>query len=212
MAAYNSAQQRRIAKLDSDEFYLLGVTVNATDVIYQVSGSQSNLYTLKLTSDRRMTCGCPDALMHCPRQGCVCKHVCYILLRVLRHPDLGPLRADDVETLRRRSALLRTATRDPRLEPGEEPARRPVIGVKAPHAADTRFGDTARVQMDAGDLCPICHDDIVEQDKLHDTNPLVVCPVCKVLVHKRCQKRWLAFDKRKSCCNCRSDVWKAWSP
>lgn len=79
--------QKRFAKLQSDQFYLLSSNVGDKDksLCFDVSGSTGNVYRVNLPGrGRRFSCTCPDASSHARRNNVECKHVLFVVYRVLR--------------------------------------------------------------------------------------------------------------------------------
>lgn len=78
-------QVKRLRKLDSDRFFLLTARVDDQALHFDVSGSTGNVYHVVLSrSTHRFACDCPDASSHARRRGVECKHVLFIIYRVLR--------------------------------------------------------------------------------------------------------------------------------
>lgn len=92
----NAEQRKRFEKLHTDEFYLLQVSREpaaafpddgaAKQIMFRVGivGSTKNVYEALLYTDRSFFCNCPDGKTHAKRHGVQCKHVCFLVQRVLR--------------------------------------------------------------------------------------------------------------------------------
>jgi len=79
--------QKRLGKLQTDQFYLLSSSVGAKDksLCFDVSGSTGNVYRVDLPArGKRFSCNCPDASSHARRHNVECKHVLFVVYRVLR--------------------------------------------------------------------------------------------------------------------------------
>jgi hypothetical protein len=84
-------QFKRAEKLYSEEFYLLDVSKGTQENIhwnFYISGSKKNVYQIKYYNERKLFCNCPDSLVHCVKQGVVCKHICFFMIRVLKNRRL----------------------------------------------------------------------------------------------------------------------------
>jgi hypothetical protein len=85
LSRLSTNQSKRFIKLYSEEFYLL----DYHDETFFISGSQRTVYKLKYYSgERKLFCNCPDNLVHCQKQGTVCKHICFLLIRVFKMYNL----------------------------------------------------------------------------------------------------------------------------
>jgi hypothetical protein len=206
-----TAQRSRLLKLYVDEFYLLDANTDPDPVEdpasvlhrFTISGSTRSLYTVSLRSSGRLHCTCPDAALNCGRLGCVCKHVCFVLFRVLKHGDVAffsrsnVLTREEVDELSRRARRLRTEVDRALLFPG------PGLG----GFGDGGSPDFALGTMDwaaAEEDCPICYAPLGA-----DTTALAFCPTCRNGVHAVCVRKWLSTCPagRKTCVLCRSDAW-----
>ena len=102
-AAVSPAQLSRFKKIYHEPFFVLSARVSpspdwvgvaagdgqavataAGTVRFGVSGSARAVYTVALAPDGACACTCMDAAINCRRARCVCKHVCFVLYRVLR--------------------------------------------------------------------------------------------------------------------------------
>ncbi|KAL2198337.1 hypothetical protein P885DRAFT_67535 [Corynascus similis CBS 632.67] len=163
----------------TQRFYVLSRTVELT-------GSTGNIYTVTIA--RQPTCNCPHAL-----KGNQCKHVVYVLARVLR------AKFEYVYQL----ALLGSELRE--ILEGAPPLQSDEGG----------FGGNGKGKRKPveGD-CPIC---FCEMEGQEGTEPVVWCrAACGQNVHKACFETWAATKRRQAhsggggevtCPYCRS-VWE----
>ena len=92
MAAASPQQLNRIHRMWCDPLYLLDYsTPERNKHVWKVSGSTRNVYTISLFPSCRMFCDCPDMKSHAARQRVVCKHILFVLLRVLGFSRDDPL-------------------------------------------------------------------------------------------------------------------------
>jgi hypothetical protein len=161
---------------------------------FAVLGSTGNVYDVKI--GQQPTCTCPD----CAR-GKLCKHIIFILVKVLHVPrdselvyqnallqselkqifDNAPRAgADVVAKVEVVSAYKRTVGEE---EQVEEKVEVVVVNEKVPE------GD-----------CPICFESITTSEVLDS------CAGCRNYFHKDCLKNWLAV--KQTCCYCRA-LWRS---
>ena len=84
-------QMKRINKLYIDEFFFLRAHETRSEVcwfVYLVSGSTGTEYTVVLETDGGLRCDCPDYNTHCQKHNVVCKHIVFLLFRVLKETSL----------------------------------------------------------------------------------------------------------------------------
>lgn len=80
----------RIDKVNNDELYLLSKSYDGSKFCFDVCGSTKNIYNIKLYNNSKMIfCNCPDARGYAKRNGVICKHSCFILLKVLKLDDIS---------------------------------------------------------------------------------------------------------------------------
>lgn len=190
-----------------DTLFLLERTSDGT---FDVMGRSGNVYGVSILGDGTFTCSCPDARFRCQRLHLHCKHVLFVVLRVLGGST------DDLATPRGVSRLL------------AKDVRRATVAshdVEARYAALIR-GETVpevpRRQPTAEDVCAICYEDLV--DTLPDgaggggggataSPELAFCRYgCGHAVHASCFTHWATARRRAgddvTCVYCRSH----WDP
>lgn len=90
--AVSARQFDRFKRMYCQPFFVLAGEIAADELSFTVSGSEHDAYRLVLgRSTGRIACSCPDACVNCARLGCICKHACFLLYRVLRAVDVSPL-------------------------------------------------------------------------------------------------------------------------
>ncbi|KAG5936603.1 hypothetical protein E4U59_004906 [Claviceps monticola] len=166
------------ARALSQRFYVLTRTRCDTDdcpgELFELAGSTGNVYTVKI--DRMPSCSCPHAL-----KGNQCKHIIYILARVLHAP------LDLVYQL----AFLSMELRE--------------IFAAAPNTGDTSSPlDSTRGQRKAiEDDCPICFSPFDAQSP----ESIVWCrAACGQNIHQECFEMWAKTKtgSQVTCPFCRS--------
>ncbi|KAK4039742.1 E3 ubiquitin-protein ligase Zswim2 [Parachaetomium inaequale] len=184
------------ARATTQRFYVLSRVRNNDDPSHpeetvELTGSTGNIYTV--TVARQPACDCPHA-----RDGNQCKHVVYVLARVLR------AKFEYVYQLALLGAELREIFE----------------GAPSPLADNADGGDSGRVgggkrKPMEGD-CPICFGEMDAATDDDGGEPVVWCrAACGQNVHKGCFETWAATKRRQAgggggevtCPYCRS-VWE----
>ena len=80
-------QHERFQKLFYENLYLLKITDSAHEIIFNVSGSTSNIYMVKIMKSfewNHLCCNCPDSKKWASINGVFCKHILFIIFKVLK--------------------------------------------------------------------------------------------------------------------------------
>ena len=137
-----------------------------------VAGSTGNVYTISI--GLIPSCDCPHA-----KKGNQCKHIIYVMLRVLK------AREEFAYQLALVSSELREVIKNAPPIPGVETDGKDGI--------ETEGQDGNRKPIEGE--CPICYDD------LDDKEAIVYCKLsCGNNVHKQCMQNWRAVSKGKATC------------
>jgi hypothetical protein len=182
-------------------------------LLFRVAGSQGNCYLLSLKADARFECTCPDFETNCFRQGLLCKHICFLLVRVLNISSLsllqeGRLTAEEVLQVYAQSTNMNQASSqilsNQRFKINRIDARAFQVDRSCPGLLDSE--------------CPICCEPFdlqQDQNSQQDGNflrGLSKCPDCAKVVHMNCALRWFARSPTKTCVMCRSKAWIKFGP
>jgi len=236
-------QYKRFRRIYSEPFYVLEMRSVASDnnalaVVVEMSGSRAgSAYRLSISRSGSVTCSCMDASVNCRRIGCVCKHACFLAVRVLRVADAvgfmtggGVLGADGVA-----SAVRRASDGPPAPDAqasGDEDGRLTARFTEAEldrlcddlsshaHVSSARRGhsrslaEPSRVlppDFNAVKRPPSQGDEcpVCYCDLLSGGGPLVGCPDCGNGLHRTCAERWMRHAPRRTCVYCRSTAWAA---
>ena len=190
-------QRTRFERGMHEDIYLLSHDRN---YCFKVSGASRNVYDLKFKKSK-VSCSCPDFYGHAARYGCVCKHVCFIMGKVLGFGmgcDFFDRYVFSDDLWREFQAKYRTISLDNDKYANEEYIRRYT------QMCDMDPEDMYQVkkQPEEDDMCPICFDGMSDN--------LLGCPVCHNAIHKKCMEKWLQMGKN-TCVYCRNTVWRQYS-
>lgn len=188
-------QYKRFRKLTTDSFYFIGAERVADHIHFQMYGSGRDVYTIK-SDCRTFTCNCMDSLFG--RCACVCKHICFILTRVLRYYNVQfytnlCIPETDVSVIQQRAERVVHRMRN-ELDMLDDQMKSLNLD-----ACNTPFLVT---RINPTEQCAICYDTFGD-----NVDILVNCPACKQIFHTTCMTSWLNVSKNKTCVYCRSTVW-----
>ena len=192
-------QQKRFNKLNYESFFLLKVEKNDLGFLLNVSGSTRNVYSIQINQNsRRLECNCPDAKSWALYHNCLCKHVCFILLRMFKeiYNKESKIFKDRVLTLEEYNYISNKLI-EMNINEQEDIVDLELIekfkNLKTdnnPFKSETSLEDK---------MCPICFLDI--------DGASVKCPECRNVLHIECMEKWLEMGN-KTCVYCRSNVWE----
>lgn len=205
------------------------VDARATDshMCFEVLGTTDNSYQVKFAADKgAWSCTCPDYAPRgrMPRHGHRCKHIFFVLARVLHlaideHDTTTLHTIDQVEAAMTAQQVARQFVYDP-TQPLPPPAPRPerkrsdgssptssddseVERDDSPATATAAPAPTARVPQRpfVGDHCCICFDTFAAD------SPVFFCETtCGKSVHRECFQRLVDFKQEPRCPHCRADM------
>ncbi|XVF89171.1 hypothetical protein PTKIN_Ptkin19aG0108500 [Pterospermum kingtungense] len=175
----------RIARALRHPLFLL----QRSDSAFFILGATGNVYTVTLCSTP--TCTCPDRTSPC-------KHILFVLIRVLGVPIDDPcLRR---RTLRpcRLSSLLRAPTSPEALAGARLRERFHQLYSQAKKQGGSSGGVK---EIEEGTVCPVCLDEMDQKGE-----KVVACSTCRNLIHEECLMRWKRSRGRRaaSCVICRA--------
>lgn len=129
-----------------------------------------------------LTCSCKDFIYRSSKLGIVCKHISFIVCKVMRLDNFFmELRLDEGD-LEECLGVLRKA-------------------VCGELDTNSQFKKSKR-ELNKGDACPICYDEYGE-------GVVLSCPDCGNYVHEECVMVWL--ERNQTCVYCRSKSWSTFN-
>lgn len=195
-------QYKRFNKILSEQFYLLQTIPD--ELKFKISGSTQNVYTISIDKNTFIfNCDCPDMKSHCIHKKCLCKHIVFLLIRVLKYYDI-----DIYKELK---------FNHEKFKPFFEKIENSFIddisltnlsltekyNLKINNEKDEITKDKFSPYLHEEEYeCSICY------DLLGFDLKLVGCPTCKQSFHELCINKWLLNSNYKNCVYCRSNIWK----
>lgn len=200
-------QKKRYDKIFYEELYLLDKNYDKNNLIFKISGSTKNLYTVTIYfTNNTIFCDCPDAKSWAKKSGSICKHSCFVLFKVLKSfkPDETEFfnhlqfNKNEMDIIKKNfDRLVITETNDFIDKELIEKYKNLTLGKKITK------DDFAQIRVpNEDDYCIICFD---EFDNTKKNN--IECPVCHNILHQKCMEKWIKMGK-ENCVYCRSDIWK----
>lgn len=167
-----------------------------------VLGATGNVYSVKL--EKRPSCTCPDAA-----KGNTCKHLLFVMLRVLKLPESDPrvwqkaLLTSELEDL-----LNISATNEGVLASQLVRQRFHEMTGTKPESNSPPNEAEKSIQRDLDGDCPVCYEAMATGDG-KPGEPVVFCKICGNNVHRDCFEKWSRSKRstggKVTCIYCRAD-------
>ena len=199
-------QFKRFERMYYEPIFLMNASFGAGGAArFSVSGSRADTYIVSISppgdgdGGGRTSCTCMDWSTNCRRLGCVCKHVCFVLFKVLHLSSADFFvdnRVPESDVTRALEDISRGRVRD------EEDALDHMLdglSLGAPKVVDFV---TAQRAIEDGAECPVCYDTLVDGARENR-----YCPDCRNAIHLKCMRKWISMAARPSCVYCRSSAW-----
>lgn len=198
-------QELRYGRIFYESLYLLNLVHNDNKYIFSISGSTANLYKVTFAAyNGRFYCNCPDSKSHAKRHNALCKHICFVIFKVLKdsvnkdNTDLFKTHSVNVEE---RDKIIGKILKINICEDNDFTNKHLIN--KYEKIKDINPEDLFKVTKDItlDEDCPICY------DELKELTSCAQCPSCRNVLHVKCIKKWLNSGKI-SCPYCRSAAWE----
>jgi len=189
-------QLTRVDKIFCEPLYLLSKKKESNKYMFDVCGSTKNVYKIQIyTTSNMIYCNCPDARSYAKNSGVICKHSCFILMKVLKIPKqvdyfkVYILNTEQMEHINDMFNLLEFAE--------NEFIKMDYID-KYNNLKDSKI----TLKSDTETLCSICYDELEELENTKLNNQ---CNCCSKIFHNNCLNKWLGFGNT-TCPYCRTTI------
>ncbi len=192
----NNLQESRLNRGIKQDLYLLNKKKTEETFIFDVAGSTANLYVITIV-DNTITCNCPD--MKRAHYRYICKHCCFVLLKVLKLELEDEFYKKFIFDEKRMKNVNDKFTEI--IMKNAEYIDKDLIEKYNLSTEDGKSIDfTQNRETGDEDMCIICFSDF-------DHNNNIQCPICRNIIHEDCMKKWLSTGA-SNCIYCRSSIWK----
>jgi hypothetical protein len=191
-----SQQLIRLDKINVEPIYLLTKKHEFNKYTFEVCGSTKNIYKVQIyTTSNMIYCNCPDARSYAKHSGVICKHSCFILVKVLKmirqadYFNIYLLDEEQLEHINHTFHLLEFRDND---------------FIKMDYIDKyknlTDLTDlTITINAETESICPICYDELTEIENKKLNNQ---CICCSKIFHNNCLNKWLSLGNT-TCPYCR---------
>lgn len=134
-------------------------------------------------------CSCPDHKFNSSKKGTVCKHICFVVCKILRYLNRGFFDTKKLPDSEIDKLINKLTTNIGEID-------KSLIKQITKVTLDT-FKNFVK-ELDPDDSCPICFDNYETKDK-------VACPSCHNYIHSECIE--VILENRDNCLWCLDSVW-----
>jgi len=203
-------QKKRINKSLNERFFLVDNTSINDKLCFYICGTTGNIYKITINRNRKnISCNCPDNI-RCKQLKCLCKHCCFILLKVLK---VYIVNSEDylIHCLSNRiSDLFDTLKFSENISENIMNSYQNLLLNLDNSCYDDRITEhyislrgkykdvfhNSKRELNVNDECPICMSEFKNKDLV------INCPSCHNYIHKCCIEDWI--KKKANCPLCRS--------
>jgi len=187
-------QSLRIDKIYDQPIYLLKKNQEDNKFVFEVCGTTKNIYKVQIYKYSKMIyCNCPDAKSYAKQNGVVCKHSCFILLKVLKLINSDDffrmLLFDDkqLEFIKNEFNKLEFTENE-------------YIKMDYVNQFNQLPEDKIIIKKDMETFCLICYDQLEDIENKKFNNQ---CKYCLKIFHNKCINKWLSLGNN-NCPHCRN--------
>ena len=219
-------QHERFQKLFYENLYLLKIQDTCHEINFNVCGSTSNIYQVKILKSfewNNVFCNCPDSKKWANVHGVVCKHILFIIFKVLKlfsyENILSTIKVgDQAELFLEKRKLYKdyievisvfldvfNFEKDTEFMKLEYVNKFNKLKDKVDQKVNDNKEDSENNKLvpkdDSISHCLICFEDF-DKDTILSREVNSQCLICKTIFHIGCLTKW--FSHNKSCPYCRS--------
>jgi hypothetical protein len=201
----NSEQLIRIDKTYNEPLYLLDTNKIENKLVYKISGSTNNIYNVQIYfNSRKIYCNCPDSKKWARIHNVICKHCCFILLKVFKMSgqsdffDKYILSNEQLEELKIKTNNLNLSNNNEFVNQNYIQKFKELTN----NPNNNKNIKTIVLKENYDNFCPICYDEFTD---ITNIVKHIQCKQCMVILHKVCLQKWLNMGK-STCPYCRITI------
>ena len=189
---YNETQKTILNNLKFTNLYLIDFIQENDKLNIMILGSRKqikmcysreNYNVIFNKTNGKFSCNCNDYVFRSKSKNIVCKHISFLICKVLKIWDHNYLKTKitnlDIYSLINNSTIWNNDN----------------VSIKF---LNEKFKHSTK-QFHKDDICPICYDNF-------NQTQVVNCPDCNNYLHSNCVQIWLMYSNK--CCWCRSEIWE----
>lgn len=177
-------------KRDADRYALIDFVDDDKKIQFVLSSvTHSRKTKINFKKNKEVNCSCFDWRIRCKKYNISCKHIFYVLDRILKI-NINTVQKNVLKF----DKLFKTALEKLNLDHLKK--------------RESQFAVKTKKEVTKEDLCLICFSDYMYDTPEEFKEKVLECPVCTNYVHKDCMMCWLRNSDNQNCIYCRNDVWK----
>lgn len=186
----------RIDKIYNEPIYLLGKKYNNNKYIFEICGSTKNIYKVNIYNlSKTIYCNCPDGKSFAKKNGIICKHSCFIILKVLKLSNTDDFFKSLLFTFNQINEIKDKYNSLQFIE--NDFIKLDYIN-KFKNKNNTEIIPKENYEKE----CPICYDELVD---ITNKNFNKQCNCCYTIFHISCLNKWINLGN-SNCPFCRSII------
>lgn len=223
------AFSNRVYRTIFHPLYLLDSNKNNHIYRFHVCGTYQDIYTVEISRlNGKVTCTCPDYIFYCTQQGIICKHLCFVLFKVLKILSYSNRRlfneyyfaqdtidfiTNDLALTSSQLAICDTNFNNINYSDStivKDDLHSVFEAVKKNGKDMNKINDKYQLkdfmitkEPDKDQECLICYSVM----KTDDDDELLSCPTCLNVIHRKCMEEWIHRNnygsKNNHCIYCR---------
>jgi len=215
-------QHERFQKIFYESLFLLNILDKPHEVIFKISGSTSNIYSVRIDKKfewNNIFCDCPDAKKWANVHGVLCKHSIFVIFKVLKLFKFknnlstittcsnGELFLENRKIHKDYIEVINIFLELFNINEGGDIIRKDYIEKynQIKHHEDCLEKEKGKSMLEKRENpvehCLVCFDDF-DLNTMYSKDVNSQCLVCKNIFHKECLAKW--FVHNKTCPYCRS--------
>ena len=210
----NPEQLIRIEKIYNEPLYLLDNKREPNKLIYKVSGSTNNIYNIQIyINSKKIYCNCPDSKKWARIHNVICKHSCFILIKVLKLSNYVlffenyKLSNEQIEEIKLKNNNLNLNNLNNHTDFVNHDYIKKFKELtnnaeNAENNENKKNNKSIILKEDYDNFCAICYDEFTD---ITNIDKQTQCKQCMVILHKMCLNKWLTMGNI-TCPYCRITV------
>ncbi len=168
-------------KRDAERYALVEFINDPIKIMFSLINMKVEKHRKVYVKNKEISCNCFDFKIRCKKNKLICKHIIYVLRRILN------LEMEIIKNLKIKDYTRFTTSFD-RIKINNKPN-------------EVKSNLDPNRKLTAEDLCAVCFCDFLEE--LENT---IVCKKCNGLVHKDCMLCWIKNSVCPGCAYCKDQT------
>ena len=195
-----SEQLIRIDRIYNEPLYLLDLLKQDDRLHFKISGSTNNIYEVKIyLYSKKIFCNCPDSKKWAKYHDVICKHSCFIILKVLKLTNYKSFfDINKFSDEQRNEVILKY--NNVNLNYNNDYIDLTLLDKFKQLNQNNKKEIIIKENMDI--FCCLCYDNF---ENITNIEKHTQCKQCLIVIHKNCLQKWKSMGK-STCPYCRIEI------